>query len=64
MDSYIIFLLLLSNSNIFYYQAGSSPTAGEALPVQPANNVEPTNNIPEIKFSIDDNNFFNNIKIF
>ena len=60
MDSYIIFLLLLSNSNIFYYQAGS-PTAGEAFPVQPANNVEPTNNIPGIKLSIDDNNYFNNI---
>ena len=50
MDSYIIFLLLLSNSNIFYYQAGSSPTAGEALPVQPANNVEPTNKYLKLNY--------------
>ena len=60
MNSYIIFLLLLSNSNIFYFQAPSVP-ANEQSPKQSMNIVEVTNNIPEIKLSIDDNNYFNNI---
>ena len=60
MYSYIIFLLLFSNLNIFYYQAGSK-TGDEPLPIQSVNDIAATNNIPDLKLSIDNTNVFNNI---
>ena len=60
MYSHLIFLLLLSNLNIFYYQAGS-PTPDEPLPMQSKNGDETITYLPDLKLSIDNTNIFNNI---